>query len=165
MSSLFIGNFRAKLPVPGKGVFREVSLDAAAHLPPALCLLSGGFMKKIVVVAVFASLAACASTQTVLSEPPTQVFHSADSQTKVAFCLANKNNTAALDQEDGSKVVLIKNGYGGVSMAFSIYPEATGSRIEYRKKFGTIGGIWRQCIGTEAQHAELMAPAPGALRS
>ena len=50
-------------------------------------------------------------------------------------------------------------------MAFSIYPEATGSRIEYRKKIGTIGGIWRQCIGPEAQRAELMAPAPGTLRS
>jgi len=50
--------------------------------------------------------------------------------------------------------VLIKNGYGGVSMAFSVYPDGTGSRIEYRKKFGTIGGIWRQCIGPEAQRAE-----------
>jgi len=112
-------------------------------------------MKKLVTVSFFASLAACASTQTVLSQPPTQVFHSTNSQTKVAFCLANKNNTAALDQEDGSKVVLIKNGYGAVSMAFSIYPDANGSRIEYRKKFGTIGGIWRQCIGPEAQRAEL----------
>jgi hypothetical protein len=84
----------------------------------------------------------------------TQTFHSTDTQTKVAFCLANKNNTAALDREDGAKVVLIKNGYGGVSMAFSVYPDGTGSRIEYRKKFGTIGGIWRQCIGPEAQRAE-----------
>ena len=122
-------------------------------------------MKKIVVLSSFASLAACASTQTVLSEAPTQVFHSADSQTKVAFCLANKNNTAALDQEDGSKVVLIKNGYGGVSMAFSIYPDGNGSRIEYRKKFGTIGGIWRQCIGPEAQAAELNPRGLAPLRS
>ena len=111
-------------------------------------------MKKILLVAVTATLAACASTETVLNGPVTQVFHSSDSATKVAFCLANKNNTAALDREDGSKVVLIKNGYGGVSMAFSVHPDATGSRIEYRKKFGTIGGIWRQCIGPEAQRAE-----------
>jgi hypothetical protein len=96
----------------------------------------------------------------VLSEPVTQVYHSTDSATKVAFCLANKNNTAALDREDGSKVVLIKNGYGGVSMAFSVYPEGTGSKIEYRKKFGTIGGIWRQCIGPDAQRAELTGIAP-----
>ena len=106
MSSLFIGNFPAKLQRPGKRVFREFSFDGAARLPPALCLVNGGSMKKIVVIAAFASLAACASTQTVLSEPPTQVFHSAESQTKVAFCLANKNTTAALDQEGGSKVVL-----------------------------------------------------------
>ena len=109
--------------------------------------------KSLALFAVF-SLAGCASTETVLSEPVTQTFHSTDSQKKVAFCLANKNNTAALDREDGAKVVLIKNGYGGVSMAFSVYPDGTGSRIEYRKKFGTIGGIWRQCIGPEAQRAE-----------
>ena len=112
-------------------------------------------MRKTVLVGLFAMLGACASTQTVLIKTPTQVFHSTDSATKVAFCLANKNNTAALDQEDGSKVVLIKNGYGGVSMAFSVYPDGNGSRIEYRKQFGTIGGIWKQCIGPEAQSADL----------
>lgn len=121
-------------------------------------------MKGFVFVIMAAMLAGCASTQTVLSKPPTQVFHSADSATKVAFCLANKNNTAALDQEDGSKVVLIKNGYGGVSMAFTVYPDGNGSKIEYRKEFGTIGGIWKQCIGPDAQRAEL-APVPGSLRS
>ena len=105
-------------------------------------------------------LAGCASTETVLSGPVTRTFHSTDSQTKVAFCLANKNNTAALDREDGAKVVLIKNGYGGVSMAFSVYAEGTGSRIEYRKKFGTIGGIWRQCIGPEAKRAMLEVGVP-----
>lgn len=122
-------------------------------------------MRKTVLVASFATLAACASTQTVLNKPVTQTFRSTDSATKVAFCLANKNNTAALDQEDGSKVVLIKNGYGGVSMAFSVYPDGTGSRIEYRKQFGTIGGIWRQCIGPEAEHAEIAPLAPAPLRS
>jgi hypothetical protein len=117
----------------------------------------GGLMRKSIALLAFVSLAGCASTETVLSGPIAQTFHSTDSQTKVAFCLANKNNTAALDREDGAKIVLIKNGYGGVSMAFSVYPDGTGSRIEYRKKFGTIGGIWRQCIGPEAQHAELSA--------
>ena len=120
-------------------------------------------MKKSVSVASVLLLSACASTETVLNKPVTQTFHSTDSATKVAFCLANKNNTAALDREDGSKVVLIKNGYGGVSMAFSVYPDGAGSKIEYRKQFGTIGGIWRQCIGPEAQHAEMAVP--GELRS
>ncbi|PKP97759.1 MAG: hypothetical protein CVT74_13100 [Alphaproteobacteria bacterium HGW-Alphaproteobacteria-13] len=75
------------------------------------------------------------------------MFHSEKSQNEVAFCLADKNHTGALDRDDGSKVVLIKNGYGGVSLAFTIYKEGEGSRIEYRKQFGTIGGIWKQCLG------------------
>jgi len=61
--------------------------------------------------------------------------------------LGEKNNTTALDRDDGSKVVLIKNGYGAVSLSFSIFPEGSGSRIEYRKQFGTIGGAWKQCVG------------------
>lgn len=93
------------------------------------------------------ALAGCASTQKVLDKEPTEIFHSDKSQNEVAFCLANKNNTGALDQDDGSKVVLIKNGYGGVSLAFTVYKEGEGSRIEYRKQFGTIGGIWKQCLG------------------
>ena len=99
-----------------------------------------------VIVAAF-SLAGCASTQTVLGKAPTEVFHSERSQNEVAFCLANKNNTAPMERDDGSKVVLIKNGYGGVSLAFSVFEEGEGSRIEYRKQFGTIGGIWKQCVG------------------
>ena len=54
---------------------------------------------------------------------------------------------AALERDDGSRVVLLKNGYGGVSFALSVYPEGEGSRIEYRQEFGTIGGIWKQCVG------------------
>jgi hypothetical protein len=122
-------------------------------------------MKKIMLLSSLALLSACASTETVLTEPVTQTFHSTDSQTKVAFCLANKNNTAALDREDGAKVVLIKNGYGGVSMAFSVYPDGNGSRIDYRKKFGTIGGIWRLCFGPYAQRAQIGPAGVGTLRS
>ena len=58
------------------------------------------------------ALSACASTQTVLDQPPTEVFVTDSSPNEVAFCLANKNNTPAMDRDDGSKVVLIKNGYG-----------------------------------------------------
>ena len=108
-------------------------------------------MRKSIALLAFVSLAGCASTETVLSEPVTQTFHSTDTQTKVAFCLANKNNTSAMDRDDGSKVVLIKNGYGGVSLAFSVFAEGTGSRIEYRKEFGTVGGIWKQCIGIKGE--------------
>jgi len=107
-------------------------------------------MKKIVMLAAIAAVAGCASTQKVLSKEPTEVFHSDKSAKEVAFCLANKNNVAALERDDGSRVILIKNGYVAVSMAFNVFPEGTGSRIEYRKQFGTIGGIWRQCIGGKA---------------
>ncbi|WP_317152622.1 hypothetical protein [Sphingopyxis indica] len=107
-------------------------------------------MKNIWVCALLAiALAGCASTQTVLSKAPTEVYHSDKSQNEVAFCLANKNNTGALERDDGSKVVLIKNGYGGVSLAFTIWPEGEGSRIEYRRQFGTIGSIWKQCVGID----------------
>ena len=98
-------------------------------------------------IALAASLAGCASTQKVLDKAPTEVFRSDKSQNEVAFCLANKNNTGPLERDDGSKVVLIKNGYGGVSLAFTIWPDGDGSRVEYRKQFGTIGGIWKQCLG------------------
>jgi hypothetical protein len=102
---------------------------------------------RAMVLGALAALSGCASTQKVLDKAPTEVFHSEKSQNEVAFCLANKNNTAAMDRDDGAKVVLIKNGYGGVSLAFSVYQEGTGSRIEYSKQFGTIGGIWKQCVG------------------
>lgn len=91
----------------------------------------------------------CASTRAVLTKAPKQEFHSTRSANEVAFCLANKNNVAALDRDGGSKVVLIKNGYGGLAMAFTVYPEGTGSRIEYREEFGLIGAVWKQCVGVE----------------
>ena len=106
---------------------------------------------KRTALALFAavSLSACASTQTVLSEAPEEVFFTDSSPNEVAFCLANKNNTPAMDRDDGSKVVLIKNGYGGVSLAFTIWPDGEGSRVEYRRAFGTIGAAWGQCVGAE----------------
>lgn len=109
-------------------------------------------MRMIVAAAACVALAGCASTQKVLDKEPTEVFYSKDSVNTVAFCLANKNNTPALDRDDGSKVVLIKNGYGGVSMAFTIFPQdGNGSKIELRKQFGTIGAIWKQCLGIDGQ--------------
>lgn len=98
-------------------------------------------------VITIAALAGCASTEKVLKQTPNEVFHSSKSADDVAFCLANKNNTVPYPRADGSRVILLKNGYGAVSLSFSVYPEGTGSRIEYRKKFGTIGGIWKQCVG------------------
>ncbi|OYU15027.1 MAG: hypothetical protein CFE37_08025 [Alphaproteobacteria bacterium PA4] len=92
------------------------------------------------------ALSACASTQTVLSRPATEVYRTDLSVNKVAFCLANKNNVAVLDQDDGAKIVLLKNGYRAVSKAFTIYPDGRGSRVEVRDGFKTLGGIWKQCV-------------------
>lgn len=108
-------------------------------------------MQRALLIAGVLALSGCASTQKVLSEDPTEVFRSDKSVNEVSFCLANKNHTNALDRDDGSKVILIKNGYGGVSMAFTVFPDGAGSRIEWRKKFGTIGGIWKQCIGLKPE--------------
>lgn len=104
-------------------------------------------MRYVGIAAACVAVAGCASTDKVLSKEATEVFYSKDSVNTVAFCLADKNHTPALERDDGSKVVLIKNGYGGVSMAFTIYPNEGGSKIELRKQFGTIGGIWKQCVG------------------
>ena len=107
-------------------------------------------MRYLIAAAACVALSGCASTDKVMSKEATEVFYSKDSVNNVAFCLANKNNVPSLDRDDGSKVVLIKNGYGGVSMAFTIFPhEGNGSRIELRKQFGTIGGIWKQCVGAK----------------
>lgn len=106
-------------------------------------------MLRFALMASSMSLVACASTQTVLNKSPTEVYHSTHTVKEVAFCLGNKNNVSTLERDDNSRVVLLKNGYGGVSLAFSIYPEGEGSRIEYRKEFGTIGGVWKQCVGLE----------------
>lgn len=103
----------------------------------------------LLLAAACTGLSGCASTQKVLDGPVTQTFHSSRSAKEVAFCLADRNNTVAMPRDDGSQVILIKNGYGAVSLAFSVYEEGTGSRIDYRRKFGTFGGAWKRCVGLE----------------
>jgi len=92
-------------------------------------------------------VAGCASTKEVLADAPTEVFKSTKSADEVSFCLADRNNTPPLPRDDGGRVILIKNGYGAVSLAFTVYPDGSGSRIEYRRKFGTVGAAWKRCIG------------------
>ena len=104
-------------------------------------------MRKVALLALVVPLSACASTQEALNRPVTQTFHSTQTAREVASCLADHNDTTVVERNDGSRVVLIKNLYGAVSLAFSVYPEGAGSRIEYRRIFGTIGGIWRRCVG------------------
>ncbi|THD37038.1 MAG: hypothetical protein E7773_05445 [Sphingomonas sp.] len=77
------------------------------------------------------------------------MYESDKSAKEVLFCLQNKNNVPALEQADGSHVVLIKNGYGGVAIAITVHERGTGSRTEVRNQFGIIGAAWKQCIGTQ----------------
>jgi hypothetical protein len=107
-------------------------------------------MKYVIALIAALALPACASTDKVLSKEPKATFYTDEHPDEVAFCLANKNQTAPMKRKDGSTLVLLKNGYGGVSMAFTVYPEGEGSRVVYHKQFGTIGGIWKQCIGGSA---------------
>ena len=103
------------------------------------------------IIAIAALLTAgCASTQAVLNQPPKQVFTTDNPYEDVVFCLANKNHAPALPQRDGSTVILIKNGYGGTAMTFTVYPDGEGSRIEWREAFETIGAAWKRCVGLKA---------------
>lgn len=99
----------------------------------------------VLMTGVLFGLGACASTEKVLSDAPLEVVHSQKSQTAVAFCLANKNNVSALAAPDGAQVIQIKNGVGAVGMAFSVYPEGTGSRIEIRKPISASMSSHRKC--------------------
>ena len=103
----------------------------------------------LIVIAGAFSLGGCASTQTVLDKPANAVYHSDKSMIDVAFCLANKNNVPAIETPDGGRVVLIKNGYGGVAIALTVHQDGTGSRTEVRNEFGIIGAAWKQCIGEQ----------------
>jgi hypothetical protein len=99
-------------------------------------------MTRIVALAALA-LTACTSTQGVLDKPATEIYQANRPVEEVIFCIADKNHTPPLKRSDGSTVLLIKNGYGAVSLAFTVWPDG---RIEYRREFGTIGNIWKQCI-------------------
>ena len=109
-----------------------------------------GLLTAIVVAG---TVAGCTSTQGVLSKGVSETWKSSQSAREVAFCLANKNNVSALERDDGSRVVLIKNGYGGVAIALSVFPEGTGSRTEVRHEFGIIGAVWKQCLGSKVSSA------------
>lgn len=98
------------------------------------------------VLAAFA-LVGCVSTAELMTSAPTESYRTSMGQNDVAFCLADRNLSPVLERDDGSKVVLIKNGFGAVSASFSVYAEPSGSRLEYRRAPGGIGGVWKQCMG------------------
>jgi hypothetical protein len=95
----------------------------------------------------FVLLAGCASTQAVLDKDPTYVLVSKQPPVAVASCIASRNDSHPEPRDDGSTVVLIKNNlYDAVSSAFVIWPDGTGSRVEYRRSFIAVGEQWRNCL-------------------
>ena len=92
-------------------------------------------------------LSACASTQSILASAPDEVARSDKNPTDVAFCIANKNNTSALDRSDGSRVVQVKNLLGAVGVAYTIRPDEAGSTVEVRRANSPISiSKFRECL-------------------
>jgi len=111
-------------------------------------------MRNIVMVtAALAATTGCASTEKVLSKAPTEIFHTSRPADEIAFCLANKNNIQVLDRADGSKVGLLKDTYGMVLLAYTIWPEEGGARVEFRREFGPMANIGRDCFQPTADRA------------
>lgn len=104
-------------------------------------------LKTSFTIAAATTVAACASTASVLEREPNDVIRVAQPAAEVAFCLADKNNTTAQERADGSRVILVKNAIGAVGLAFTVRPEGNGSVVEYRREIGFVGPIWRQCVG------------------
>lgn len=96
--------------------------------------------------------AGCTSTNDILGKQADEVFHTADTPQQVASCFEQTNHLRVIERPDGSRVAQFRNGYGGIVKAFSIYPEATGSRIEARHSgIGVPGMRWRRCVGLTAR--------------
>ena len=110
-------------------------------------------MRAAIIAMTALALPACASTDKVLSKAPKGEFYSESPAAEVAYCLANKNNSTPMPRADGGTLIAIKNTYGAVGTAFTVYPDGEGSRIVYHHRFGPFGVIWKQCIGGSALDA------------
>lgn len=102
-------------------------------------------MKKYVLVLAL-MLSGCATTQQVLSEKPQEVHKSAKSAETVALCIANANGISPTKREDGSYLLLIKNGYGATGMTFTVIPDGSGSILEIRKPISLSIAKWTRCL-------------------
>jgi hypothetical protein len=102
-------------------------------------------MRKLTLLAL-ASLTGCVSTANVLTKAPSETIMSAKSQAEVAFCLADKWNTAALDHPSGAKVIMVKGMYGEAVGSISVFANGSGSRTEFRKGGGLGFPKVRRCF-------------------
>ena len=103
------------------------------------------FMRTIIFAAL--ALTGCASTADVMGNNPSFVGQSNKSVDALAFCLADRNNSNALDFGDGSKVIQIKNSIGAVGVSMRVFPEEEGSRLEVRKGNSPISFVkYKSCL-------------------
>jgi hypothetical protein len=72
------------------------------------------------------ALTACASTGSILAEPPDRVYSSARSALDVGNCLrvelSESGRNPIVIENDGSTVFLFKNSYGATDLAFTVIP-------------------------------------------
>lgn len=103
-------------------------------------------MKISILIAVVA-LAGCTTTGDVMSQQPVETLYSENPPAVVASCLAYKNDAKVQEQADGSKLVLLKNMYNALFMAFTINPHDAGSQIVMRKgEASGVGFKYKDCV-------------------
>jgi hypothetical protein len=106
-------------------------------------------MRTLAIIATLA-LAGCASTQSIVAQDATAVYHSSRHPADVAFCLGSKYSVPVYDGADGAKIVAIKNWLGATAAAMSVYPDGEGSRVEYNRSYGTKPSFLQGCLGEGA---------------
>lgn len=110
-----------------------------------------GTIIKLTAVLSLALTTGCATTNSVLAKEPEEIIRVAQPPQEVAQCLSKSNNRRTIERADGALVVRIRDGYGGVDRAFSIYPDGAGSKVEVRKSLGWQPVAFKRCLGLEKQ--------------
>jgi hypothetical protein len=93
-------------------------------------------------------LAGCSTTDQLGVSAP-NVFRTNLSVSDVTYCIAVKTYGTPQENPDGSRHILVKNIYSVPSMQFDIFPEPSGSRVEYRQGKHVLGAsVWMPCLGS-----------------
>jgi hypothetical protein len=75
------------------------------------------------------------------------IAESEKSVDQLSFCLADRNNAAALDAGDGVKIIQIKNAFGAVGVSMSVSPTEAGSLLQVRKANSPISiAKYKSCL-------------------
>lgn len=101
---------------------------------------------RTAIASLLISLSACVSSDNIGAITVARTIHSQHTANDVAYCLSSKYDVPSHTSDDGSTVVLVKQMYGGLSMYFAIWPEATGSRIDIRQGQNLINRNFKSCF-------------------